>query len=131
LKPGCRLPASKTGPRPGFREKPSADLDSLPAILNYRREKRLFYALDRYTSQKVSSNKKQTCQEWNFDLHDASPTFPLDKSLWQGVCQTPLLLEEQINAEIYEISVFGNLVSMICDERKCRAIGTSRNSGLV
>jgi hypothetical protein len=32
--------------------------------------------LDRYTSQNVSSNKKQPCQERNFDLHDNAPQFP-------------------------------------------------------
>jgi hypothetical protein len=70
------LPAYETRPLTRFGEKPPDGLDSVQAILNCRREKRLLYALDRCTSQKVSSNKKQTCQEWNLDLHDASPQFP-------------------------------------------------------
>jgi len=45
-------------------------------VLDRCREKRLLDALHRYTGQKVSSNKKQTRQEWNFDLHDDSPQFP-------------------------------------------------------
>jgi len=69
-------------------EKPFAALDNVPAVLDCRREKRLLYALDHYTSQKVSSRKKQTCQEWNFNLHDDSPQFPLSSFSWQGVCQT-------------------------------------------
>jgi hypothetical protein len=44
-------------------------------VLNRGREKRLLDALYRYTSQKVSANKKQARQEWNFDLHDGSPQF--------------------------------------------------------
>jgi len=56
---------------------------------------------------------------------------PLDKSIWQVMCQTALLLTERTNAENYEIFRFRNLVSLSCDEGKCRAIGTSRNSGLV
>jgi hypothetical protein len=70
-------------------EKPAAALDSLPTVFNHRREKRVFYALDHYTIQKLGSSKQQTGQEWNCDLHVGSPKFPLDKSSWQGACQTP------------------------------------------
>jgi hypothetical protein len=44
-------------------------------VFNGGRKNRLLDALHRYTSQKVSANKKQARQEWNFDLHDDSPQF--------------------------------------------------------
>jgi hypothetical protein len=131
------LPRSRYGhlinyfARKFFWEKPAAALDTLPAVFNHRREKRVFYALDHYTIQKLDPSKQQTGQEWNCDLHDCSPKFPLDKSSRQGACQTPLLLEQRTNIEIHEISRLRNFISVICDERKCRVNGTSRNSGLV
>jgi hypothetical protein len=74
-------------------------------VLNRCREKRLLDALHRYTSQKVSANKKQTRQEWNFDLHDDSPQFlPLNESSWQGLCQTPAMLQSRKNAGIRKFS---------------------------
>jgi hypothetical protein len=58
-------------------EKPFTALDNVPAVLDCRREKRLLHALDRDPSEKIGSNKKQARQEWNFNLHDDSPQFPL------------------------------------------------------
>jgi hypothetical protein len=55
------LPAYETGSPAAFGEQFHTGLDSLPAVFNHRREKRLFHSLDRYTSQKVSSSNEQTC----------------------------------------------------------------------
>jgi hypothetical protein len=46
--------------------------------------------LDPCTSQKVSSNKEQTCQKWNFDLHGASPQFPSYRQKCNGKARASL-----------------------------------------
>jgi hypothetical protein len=112
-------------------EKPFAAFDNVPAVLDCRREKRLLYALDRDPSEKISSNKKQPCQEWNFDLHDDSPQFPLNSYHGKACAKLSLMLERQTNDANQQIFMAATPASRCCDEGKCRAIGTSRNSGLV
>ena len=67
---------------------PSANLKNVQALLDHYRENRLLDALNRYTSQNVGSNKKQSRQKWNFDFHNDSPNFCLlAQPLRQRMCQ--------------------------------------------
>lgn len=59
----------------GIREKPHGSLDMVQRPLNRCREKRLLNTLNRHTSEQVSSNEKQGCQDWGFDFHEIHAIF--------------------------------------------------------
>jgi hypothetical protein len=114
----------------GIREKPHGSLDMVQRPLNRCREKRLLNTLNRHTSEQVSSNEKQGCQDWGFDFHEIHAIFLLlsiGGVTASRMPNTSALAGTRQPRESGNFSDSAGLLMRIVTNKRCRSIGTRRN----